>query len=286
MSRRRWTSIAGMMLVVMLPCAACGGGSTSSVTLPQPGTSNRSGTPRPTSRQGGLVGRCWMVSAQVFRTKVDHSRPVPCSHAHNVETAGVHPVYSKLTKANTSATVDGYGGECGPDYQSYLHASDAPFIRLWGSPLAMKRSDGSWVVRCDVYVQTRMQLGGPAAVTRTSLRAQARSGHTADWSICTDLPPKAHVPLVDCSRPHQYEGVPTYQTITALQGVYPSSADLRTRGTAACRHAIRHRADSARLGVTGSWTSRRDWINAARPSYIPGSCFFWRRDHQDLPAEH
>ena len=281
MSARGWTT-AVAAVAVLWGCSACGGGSSSTrVTLPKPPPTSR-GT-RSTDGTHGLVGTCHLMSPQAFRTLVDRSRTVPCSRPHNVETAGVHPVYSTLTKGNTKATVQGYAGGCGPDYNSYLRIDNDAFIRLWGTPIATRRSDGSWVVRCDVYVGTAAGYGSRPAVTQTSLRVQAKTGDTGGWDICTDQPPGPRAPLVDCSRPHRYEGVPTYQAQVAVNRRYPTPAQLHARGLAVCRKAVGHRPDASGLVVTGTWTTKGQWVQQARPTNIYGSCMFSRADHGDLP---
>jgi hypothetical protein len=276
--------LTGLSLVAVC-VTACGGGSSSGAApLPTPPGSHQTTT---THHQPGLVGRCYLVAPAVLHGVVDHSTAVPCSHRHNLETAGIHPVYSKLTKATFRSTVEGYRGDCGPDYTNYLSLQGQEAVRLWGIPLAMKRSDGSWVVRCDLYVQAVVGNAGPAVVTRDSLHAEAQSGHTVSWLRCTDRPPTTPgARFVDCSRPHAYEAAANVQTVTALKDVYPTPSQLRSRGTAVCRKAAPQREDVAKLDVKGYWTSKKDWVQQARPTDIYGTCWFSRRDHQDLPPEH
>ena len=275
--------LTGVSMVVA--CAtACGGGSSSGAApLPTPSGSQTVAS----HHQPGLVGRCYLVGPAVLHGVVDHSSAVPCSHRHNLETASVHPVFSRLTKATFRSTVEGYRGACGPDYNNYLGLQGQEDVRLWGIPLAMKRPGGSWVVRCDLYLQARLGNAGPAVVTRDSLHAEARSGHTVSWLACTDASPATlGIPLVDCSRPHAYEAAEDVQTVTALKDVYPTPAQLRARGAAVCRKAVAQRSDAAKLDVRGFWTSKKDWVNQARPTDIYGTCWFSRHDHQDLPPEH
>jgi Septum formation len=281
MSGRSWTVVVGSLAVVVT-CAACGGGSSSSrVTLPKPSTS-RTGDTRSSSGTGGLVGRCHLMSARSFQSLVDESPAVPCSRPHNIETAGVRQIYSKLTKANLKETVRGYFGACGTAWNSYLHIEDGGFYRLWATPTATKLN-GAWVIRCDVYTGTRVGYGSTPAVTRTSVRAQARAGHTGGWRVCTDEPPTQKSLLVDCSRPHAYEGVVANQSQTAVNRVYPHPAQLRARGDAVCRKAVAHRPDARALVVRGSWITQHQWIQQGRRIYIWGQCYFSRRDHGNLP---
>ncbi len=269
---------------VALLCTSCGGGgSSSAVALPKT-TSSATGATQPAEGVHGLVGECHRASRQALRTLVDRSHAVPCSRPHNVETVGVHPVYSTLTKANTYATVNGYRDACWPDFLQRLKLEGEELNRLTLVPLAMRRSDGQWVVRCDVYVQAAIASGGPAVVTRTSLRSQALSGHTATWTVCTDVHPREGAPLVDCTRPHRYQAAADFQTLTAHDRRYPTPGQLRVRGRTVCRDAIAERPDASRLTVQGFWTSRRRWVVSGRPSSIYGSCYFSRTDGRDLPA--
>jgi hypothetical protein len=223
------------------------------------------------------------MSARSFHTLVDHSKPMPCSRRHNVETAGVRPIYTTLTKANTKETVQGYFGACGTAWDSYLHHHGNEFNRIWGTPIATQEPDGSWVIRCDVYVGARVGYGGTPVVTTTSVGAQAKAGRFGSWTVCTDQLPTAKTPLVDCARPHSYEGVPEVQTLIAYQGVYPSPAQLRSRGNAVCRRAVAHRRDADRLAVGGFWMSKHRWNQNGRRSEILGECYFYRADRAKLP---
>ena len=64
---------------------------------------------------------------------------------------------------------------------------------------------------------------------------------------------------------------------------YPSPAQLHARGQAVCRKAVAHRPDASGLVVTGTWTTKGQWVQQARPTNIYGSCMFSRADHGDLP---
>jgi hypothetical protein len=222
------------------------------------------------------------MRASAFRSLVDESPAVPCSRPHNIETAGVRQIYTQLTRANLKETVNGYFGACGTAWNSYLHIEDGGFYRLWATPIATKLH-GSWVIRCDVYIGTRVGYGSTPAVTRTSVGAQARSGDTGGWRVCTDQPPRPKTPLVDCSRPHAYEGVVANQSQTAINRVYPDPAQLRARGEAVCRKAVAHRPDAGALVVHGSWITRHQWVQQGRRIDIFGQCYVCRRDHRDLP---
>jgi hypothetical protein len=275
MARRRWVILAASVTLALGLLTGCGDSSSQGeIHLPTaPGSSRTTGH----GHHRGAVGACHLVPDHVFHDLVRTSASVPCTRRHDLETAGVHPVYAKLTKTSLRSIVRGYGDACDQDYLDYLGLQAYEAVRVRVIALAVKQPAGSWAVSCDLYLQTRFAVLLPVATTRTSIRAEARSGETTSWGICTDRPPTTDVPLADCARPHAYEAVRTYQTVTALEDVYPTPAQLVTRGRSVCRRAVAGRADAGRLDVFAHWETRRAWLNAGRPTDVYGTCYFHRR---------
>ena len=94
---------------VLLLVTGCGGGSSSRPTaLPSPPASTNTVSQ---AHHPPPVGECHLIGHAVLAGAVDHAHAVPCSRRHNAETAGIHPVYSKITRA----VRDGYIGDCFTD---------------------------------------------------------------------------------------------------------------------------------------------------------------------------
>ena len=240
------------------------------------------------------VGQCHLLSAKVIAGAVDHSKAVPCSRAHNAETVGVHPLYSKLTKASRN----GYLQTCFDDAGNYLGVQTPELDRINALVVAEPGTAKHRVVRCDLTVMRGFSNGnlvGPPVLTRTSLRQQERSGHTATWHWCTNArlrAPSSPVfiersgggTFVSCTRPHRAEAEFHAAQMTAVGDRYPTPSTLSRQGHAACQQGLVGRSDADQLQVFGMWVSKSSWIEAGRPSTFPGFCWFYRADGHMLPA--
>ncbi len=281
-------AVSGLLLV-----AGCGDGGSSSnaALLPTPSKATASVAK---AAHHSPVGRCHLVGAKVLSGAVDHSKPVPCTRRHNVETAGVHPVYTKLT----NAARNGYLGTCFADAGGYLGLQVPELDRINVIVVAAPDAGGHGVARCDLAVTRGVSkdgLVGPPVITRTSLRQEARTGHTESWHWCTNarirtpssplsLEGAGGVMFVSCTRPHRAEAEFHNAEVTAVGRIYPAPATLSKQGHAACQRGLEGRRDADQLQVFGLWESRSDWITRARPSTIGGVCWFYRTDGHMLPA--
>ena len=286
-----WVALSALLLL-----AGCGGGGTSSNAALLPTPTKTTASAERAAAHHSPVGQCHLVSSQVLGGAVDHSKAVPCSRAHNVETAGVHPIFSKLT----SAARHGYLGTCFTDAGNYLGLQVPEIDRINVLVVAEPGTGSHPVVRCDLAVTRGVStngLVGPPVITRASLRQEARSGHTETWHWCTNarlrtpsspvsLEQATGVTFASCTQPHSSEAEFHSAEVTAIGGSYPTPATLSKQGHAACQRGLEGRADADQLQVFGLWESKSDWIAQARPSTIPGVCWFYRTDGHPLPAVH
>ena len=280
-------SVSALLLV-----AGCGGGGTSSNAglLPTP---DQTTTSAARAAHPSPVGQCHRLSQQVIAGAVDHSQAVSCSRAHNAETVGVHPIYSKLTKAAR----DGYLRSCFNDVGSYLRLQGPELDRIYVLVVAEAGTGKHGVVRCDLEVKPGISNGGlvgTPVLTRSSLRHQERSGHTESWHWCTNArlrAPSSPVSIeesgslrfVSCTRPHLAEAEFQPAEVTAVGDKYPTPSTLSSQGHAACRRGLVDRSDAGQLQVFGLWESKSSWVAQARPSRFGGICWFYRADGRMLP---
>ena len=289
-SAHRLVTVAAIASALLL-VAGCGGGTSSNAAqLPTP---DKTTTTSAKAAHHGPVGQCHLLSAKTISGAVDHSQGMPCSKAHNAETAGVHPIYAKLTKASRQ----GYLGTCFNDVGSYLGLTTPEFDRINVLVVAEPGTGKRRVVRCDLVLSRGVSkdgLVGAPVVTRTSLRQEGRSGHTESWHWCTNAPLRAPssvtttedagpVTFASCTKPHRAEAEFHPADVTAVGDKYPSPSTLAKVGHAACQRGLVGRSDSGQLQVYGLWESKSDWVSQARPSTIGGVCWFYRTDGQMLP---
>jgi len=240
------------------------------------------------------VGQCHLLSPKVIAgTAVDHSQAEACSKAHNAETVGVHPLYSKLTTASRN----GYLHNCFTDAGNYLGLQVPELDRINALVVAEPGTGSRRVVRCDLVVMRGVSddgLAGAPVLTRASLRQQERSGHTESWHWCTNArlrAPTSPVPIEEsgsvtfasCTRPHRAEAEFHPASVTAVGGRYPTPSTLSREGHAACQRGLVGRSDAGQLQVFGLWESKSSWVAQARPSTFAGICWFYRADGHLLP---
>jgi hypothetical protein len=280
-------SVSALLLV-----AGCGGGTSSTAAvLPTP---DKATTTAAKPAHHPPAGHCHLLNPKVIGGAVDHSKAVPCSRAHNAETVGVHPIYSKLTNASRN----GYLHTCFNDTGDYLGLQVPELDRINVLVVAEPGTGNHGVVRCDLAVMRGVSsdgLVGPPVLTRTSLRQEERSGHTGSWHWCTNARLRAPsspvsiedagaVTFVSCTRPHRAEAEFHAAQVTAVGDRYPTPSTLSRQGHAACQRGLAGRSDAGQLQVFGLWDSKSSWVAQARPSTIPGICWFYRADGHLLPA--
>jgi Septum formation len=285
----RLVATSALAVAVMGGAAACGGGSSSKPgALPTPPQSKAPASSR--THRVRVVGQCHLASQRVLTSPaidrspaVDRSKPVPCVRPHNVEVAGLHPVFGKVTHA----VLENYQTDCFGDLDSYLHLQGDEVLRLVAVPDAATTATGRQVVRCDIVTLTNSNSTRNAAVTTGSVKQQAASGDTTAWAVCTDQVPKGDVvQYADCARPHLRESLPHLESLSLPGARFPKPSDRTRRGAALCHKAIAGRPDAARLAVFGFWESRQQWVAQQSPPTLLGDCWFFRRDGHDLPAIH
>lgn len=276
---------AGLLSAVLAGCG--GGGSSGSAQAPQPARTTHTSSAS-AAADHPQVGACHLDTAAGLRQQDDHTKLVPCSQQHNLETASVHQLYTKPTQSVLRGFID----TCYQDAAAYLHTDvRQQELRVFVDPFRTTQN-GKPSVSCDIGLvgiavssQTPIAQQHPL-VTRTSLRTQARSGDTATWHFCA-MTLAATFRLTDCTKPHRVEAFPKPITLHLANDRYPSGGtDNNSRGDGVCRRAVSNRPDAGKLTVHSHWTPRAVWKEQGQQPTLYGVCWYWRTDGSNLPALH
>lgn len=263
--RARLIVALGLVAAAM---AGCGGTSTS--------------TGKAAGSQRSSDNKCRLVRHEIFNGGIEREPLVACSAPHNVEVVGTWPLYGKATHA----AIVQYNTHCTLDLESSLHLRDGAVFRPVVVAVGVPMGRGHYRVQCEAWLLPGIGAyrDRPATVTTTSLADEAKRGDSAGTDMCTNSVPTAAGSLfVDCSKPHLAQAIEFTLHIAAKGGTYPTTA-TRSRGQLLCRQRVNRLPDARRLTTYAWYWTKSLWDSNGKPAYVPGMCWYFRKDHRDLPA--